>query len=329
VTRRALASILFVLAAALVVGDDGAQAQSAPAIRAPSSGALQLAALDRRIADLDAEDNADKREIESLGAKIAQQHARVVTRGRAYYRLTRAGMLPVGGGFDALVEHAMKVERMHHAVANDLATEKGLRDHATELSRTLERIARDRVALAAQRQAMDAERAQSEDDVRRQQAFDRAFATSTGAGDYVAVYGGGGAESEDPSAPAGFGSSRGRLLFPVAGRAEARAARREGTDGPGLEIRAPAGSAVRAVFAGRIAFADRYGPYGRIVIVDHGEHYYTVSGNLGALDVKVGQDVAAGERLGTVGDEGQGSMLYFEVRKGTETIAPSPWLGLP
>ena len=28
------------------------------------------------------------------------------------------------------------------------------------------------------------------------------------------------------------------------------------------------------------AFADRYGPYGRIVILDHGDHYYSVSGDL-------------------------------------------------
>ena len=85
---------------------------------------------------------------------------------------------------------------------------------------------------------------------------------------------------------------------------------------------------MRAVFAGRVAFADRYGPYGRIVILDHGDHYYTVSGNLAAIDVKVGEEVSAGERLGTVGDDGQGAMLYFEVRHGTETIAPGPWLGL-
>jgi septal ring factor EnvC (AmiA/AmiB activator) len=118
------------------------------------------------------------------------------------------------------------------------------------------------------------------------------------------------------------------LLFPVAGRAEVRAAHREGTDGPGLEIHAPVGTVVRTVFAGRVAFADRYGPYGRIVIVDHGDHYYTVSGDLDEVDVKIGQELAVGERLGTVGDDGQGAMLYFEVRHGSQTVAPGPWLGL-
>ena len=86
--------------------------------------------------------------------------------------------------------------------------------------------------------------------------------------------------------------------------------------------------AVRAVFGGRVAFADRYGPYGRLVILDHGDHYYSVSGNLASLDVKVGDEVSGGERLGTVGDEGRGPMLYFEIRHGTETLPPGGWLGL-
>jgi septal ring factor EnvC (AmiA/AmiB activator) len=162
--------------------------------------------------------------------------------------------------------------------------------------------------------------------MRRQSAFDRAFQTSTGASDYVAIYGGNGASPD--LGRSGFAASRGRLLFPVAGRAEARPARREGTSGPGIEVRAPIGTPVRAVFAGRVAFADRYGPYGRLVILDHGEHFYTVSGNLSSMDVKIGDEVSPGERIGAVGDEGQGAMLYFEIRHGTETVAPGAWLGL-
>ncbi len=64
------------------------------------------------------------------------------------------------------------------------------------------------------------------------------------------------------------------------------------------------------------------------MIVDHGDHYYTVSGNLDEIDVKIGQEVASGERIGTVGDDGQGSRLYFEVRHGSRTVAPEVWLGL-
>jgi septal ring factor EnvC (AmiA/AmiB activator) len=293
---------------------------------------VALTALDRRIADLDSEEQSDKQELARAGAQVAAAHARVVAHGRAFYKLTRAGLLPLGGGFGELVTYANQVERSRRVVAADVAAEKRLRGRSADLARALERVARDRVALASQRTSMDAARLAMEDEKRRQAAFDKAFETSVGPGSpgsgYVAVYGGGGAAISTEIPAGGFASARGRLLFPVVGRAEVRPAHREGTDGPGLEIHAAAGSVVRAVFAGRVAFADRYGPYGRIVILDHGDHYYSVSGDLDEVDVRIGQDLGAGERIGTVGDDGQGSMLYFEVRHGSQTVQPGPWLGL-
>lgn len=88
-------------------------------------------------------------------------------------------------------------------------------------------------------------------------------------------------------------------------------------------------TSVRAVFGGRVAFADEYADYGRTVILDHGEGYYTVSANLGVIEVKVGEDVAAGARLGALGAgvAGRGE-LYFEVRRGNDTLSPTEWFGL-
>lgn len=297
---------------------------------ATGTPALELAALDRKLADLEVEEKDAKKELAELGGKISEAHGRSLARGRAFYRLTRAGMLPVGGGFDELVSHALRVERSRRALANELAAEQKLRGRGGELSRALERIARERVAIAAQRSALDQQRVVSEDDARRAQAFERAFSASSGASsnEYVAVYGGNGYAPSAGGSGGGFPQAKGRLLFPLAGRSEVRPARREGTDGPGLEIRSSLGAPVRAVYAGRVAFADRYGPYGRLVIVDHGDHYYSVSGNLAGLDVKVGDEVSAGERIGSVGDEGRGPMLYFEIRHGTETLQPTPWLGI-
>jgi murein DD-endopeptidase MepM/ murein hydrolase activator NlpD len=295
---------------------------------APSDDpALAVAMLDRRIADIDFEEQTDKTELSRTATEVAVAKTRLVVHGRAFYKLTRAGLLPVGGGFEALVSHAMHVERAKRVLVADLQDEQHLDARADELGRALERLARDRVDLATQRQAMDAARLAAQDQLRRQAAFDRAFETSSGAGaDYIPVSGGAGGPIDPPTSA--FASARGRLLFPLAGRADVRPARREGTDGPGLELHAPAGTVVRAVFAGRVAFADRYGPYGRIVILDHGSHYFTVSGNLDQIDVRIGQDVSAGDRIGTVGDDGAGPMLYFEVRQGSQTVAPASWLGL-
>ena len=292
-----------------------------------SHSALALAALDRKIADLDTEEMAAKKELSEIGGRIAGARQRTLGRGRSFYKMTRAGLLPVGGGFEGWISHAMRVERNRRLLVSDMEAERKLRMRAAELAQNLERASRDRFAMANQRSAMDTARMALEEESKRQVAFDQAFAVSAGASDFVAVYSGGGSGGREATM-GGFTASRGKLLFPLSGRADTKPAHREGTDGPGLEIRAPLGSPVRAVFAGRVAFADRYGPYGRLVIVDHGEHYYTVSANLGSLEVRVGQEVAAGDRIGSVGDDGQGAMLYFEVRHRTSIVPPGPWLGL-
>ena len=115
-----------------------------PSLATPESPALALAALDRKIADLDAEEASSKKELGELGPKLAEVHGRTLSRGRAFYKLSRAGMLPVGGGFDALVTHAMRVERSRRALSNDLGEEKRLRMRGGDLARNLERVARDR-----------------------------------------------------------------------------------------------------------------------------------------------------------------------------------------
>ncbi|HSQ64297.1 MAG TPA: peptidoglycan DD-metalloendopeptidase family protein [Polyangiaceae bacterium] len=311
---------------ALAVSGDVREARNRHAEPSPTgtSNALAVAALDRKIADLDAEEQASKKELEGISPQIQTVHARAMTRARSFYKLTRAGLLPVGGGFDALLRHAMDVEHARFALERDLGEEKRLRGHGADIARSLERVAKDREALASQRSAMDAARLAMEDEKRRQAAFEQAFEGSQGGSDFVIV----GAGGPSSAAASGFAASRGRLLFPVVGKADVRPARREGADGPGLEILAAAGSVVRAIYTGHVAFADRYGAYGRIVILDHGEHFYSVSGNLGTLDVKVGDEVGAGERIGTVGDDGEGPMLYFEIRHGSQTIPPGPWLGL-
>jgi septal ring factor EnvC (AmiA/AmiB activator) len=158
-------------------------------------------------------------------------------------------------------------------------------------------------------------------------AFQRAF-ESSGPAQHTAVYGAGVGPSDPSELGTGFAAMKGRLPFPLPGRAEIRSARRSGADGPGLEMRVPRGSPVRAVYAGRVAFADTYAAYGKTVILDHGNSYYTVSANLEDVLVKAGDEVTAGTRIASVGDMGQGAMLYFEIRVGTDTVDPAEWFGI-
>jgi septal ring factor EnvC (AmiA/AmiB activator) len=114
--------------------------------------------------------------------------------------------------------------------------------------------------------------------------------------------------------------------MPIAGRAEVRRVSYLG--GPGLELEAPGGASVRSVAAGRVVFSDRNEGYGLAVILDHGDDYFSIYGQLGATDAVVGATIAAGARVGVVASQGGRGTLYFELRHEGATIDPGPFLGL-
>jgi septal ring factor EnvC (AmiA/AmiB activator) len=97
----------------------------------------------------------------------------------------------------------------------------------------------------------------------------------------------------------------------------------------GIEIGAPAGAPVKAVAPGVVRFADWFKCYGNLVILDHGDGYYTVYAHLADLRVRSGQEVPAGALLGVVADAGplEGPSLYFEVRFHKMPLDPQAWLG--
>jgi murein DD-endopeptidase MepM/ murein hydrolase activator NlpD len=92
-------------------------------------------------------------------------------------------------------------------------------------------------------------------------------------------------------------------------------------------MQAPTGTPVRAAAAGRVAFSDRQGTYGRMVIVDHGNGYTTLYGGLGAVQVQVGDTLSQGARLGAIGNDFSPPALLFEVRRGSRSLPPRAWLG--
>jgi murein DD-endopeptidase MepM/ murein hydrolase activator NlpD len=301
----------------------GAQIDPGPArVRA----ALADNDLDRLIAKLDGEEKALKAELDATGPALEITRHRMIARGRAYYRIVRAGFLPAGGGFDALVDHAARVERTRMALERDIAREADLTRRGADLADRLTRLRAERAPLDVQREAMNRARAALAQEEDRRAAFARAFETSVRP-DHLAIYGAD-LGPADLDGRAGFRALKGRLPFPIAGRAEVRKVTRRGALGPGLELAAAAGAPVRTVAAGRVAFADTYADYGLTVILDHGDRYYSIYANLGAADAKAGDQLPGGARLGTVGVASDGAKLYFELRRGAETIEPGAWFGL-
>jgi septal ring factor EnvC (AmiA/AmiB activator) len=140
-----------------------------------------------------------------------------------------------------------------------------------------------------------------------------------------------------PNAPVlSFRAQRGRLDPPVPGKLlrgfgkVIDAEYRTETFQKGVDFAVAVGEPVYAIAGGEVRFADWFRGYGRMLILDHGDGYFTVAGHLDAIDVALGQRVAAGDRVGAAGETGSlsGPRLYFEIRQGADAVDPAEWLEL-
>lgn len=136
-----------------------------------------------------------------------------------------------------------------------------------------------------------------------------------------------------PNSP--LAQMRGKLPPPVKGEITARfgTARRTegGGTGPtwkGVFFRAPEGSDVIAIAAGRVVFADWLRGFGNLLILDHGDGVLTVYGNNETLLAQVGERVEAGAVVAAVGNTGGNpdAGLYFEVRVQGRPVDPLTWV---
>jgi len=127
-----------------------------------------------------------------------------------------------------------------------------------------------------------------------------------------------------------FAGARGRLPPPVRGRVTARfGTRRQLGDlrWKGIFLATPSGREVKAVFGGRVVFADWLQGYGLLLILEHGDGYMTLYGNNEGLTRQLGDRVEAGNVIALTGNTGNiaQSGLYFEVRYQGKPKNPLRW----
>ena len=127
-----------------------------------------------------------------------------------------------------------------------------------------------------------------------------------------------------------FGKKRGSLRMPVQGTITARYGMKR-ADGPswkGIFIKTSAGTAVHSVAGGKVIFADTLRGFGKLIIIDHGDHYMTIYGNAQSLNKRVGDTVGSGETVATAGNSGENGEtgLYFELRRSGQALNPSDWI---
>lgn len=263
-------------------------------------------------------------ELAAIGPKRSTLQEQVSRHGRALYRVSRGGMLPLAGGLEAMLGHASRVERLTRVVQGELSALQGLDHKSVALRREAMEIESRLGSAEREVRALEQARVGLAQQEMAQQLFDSAFvaARAREPSDDRVSYGlsviGGSSSTEK------FADQRGNLALPVSGPSNIQDANRAESDGPGLEFASSPGAAVRAAAAGRVAFADRYGSYGQIVILDHGDRFYTVYGGLARIDVQAGDDLSKSARVGSASAD----PVYFEVRRCTRTQDARVWLGL-
>jgi septal ring factor EnvC (AmiA/AmiB activator) len=126
-----------------------------------------------------------------------------------------------------------------------------------------------------------------------------------------------------------FAHLRGKLAWPVNGHVVARfgETRAGGVKWDGVLVATERGAPVKAIYQGRVIYADWLPGLGLLTIVDHGDGYMSLYGHNERLYKAVGERVAAGDAIASAGDSGGSNRpeLYFEIRKGGKPVDPRPW----
>ena len=311
----------------------GLAADLSTARREAGAAAAAQAALEERLRGLEEESAATRRALADGMRRL--------------YREGRSRTLRLLSGAESLRDLLGRVRAARRAVERDallLARARAEREALGRARTPVAEAARTREqALARERarsRALEEERAAKgevlaalrEGGARERSALAEIEASARALEEALAGLGAAPSARAAPAAP--LTALRGRLRAPVAAPISRGFGRvvdaefRTATFRKGIDFAAPAGAPVRAVATGGVRFAGWFRGYGKMVIVDHGESYFTVYAHLDEIQVGVGDEVEAGRTLGTVGDTGSlsGPLLYFEVRHGSEPLDPARWL---
>lgn len=97
----------------------------------------------------------------------------------------------------------------------------------------------------------------------------------------------------------------------------------------GVEIRAPLDAQVRAMAAGDVVLISPLPGFEQVVLIDHGDGRFSLTGRLWRVAVGEGQTIESGDVIGRVApkaqDDGLGSTVYVELRHGERPVDPVPY----
>lgn len=98
----------------------------------------------------------------------------------------------------------------------------------------------------------------------------------------------------------------------------------------GVDLAAPEGTPIMSATDGQAVYCGDDAYYGNYIIIKHGEDKYTVYGHCKEILIEEGQDIKAGDTIGTVGSSGQstGNHLHFGIKLDGEYVDPKEYIKL-
>ena len=287
--------------------------------------------------------------------EIAAGQAYASRRLKALYKLNwigRVQLLATAGSFYDFIQRKSSLERI---LSQDEAVLEKLRADQTELESMLEQLN----AKRAEKKALEIELSQriavldNEQDKRttllkkirgrkelEQAAFKSLHQAAKALDSTLAAFQPGAAEAAAQKATGAaddnrpFETYKGLLDWPVKGKIisffgpyrdeKAKLVNFQS----GINIRAERGEPIRAVSDGYAIYSSWFKGFGNMLIIDHGNHYYTVYAHLEEVFKVKGDRIDKEEVIATVGDSGSlmGPALHFEIRHHGKPIDPLEWI---
>lgn len=127
---------------------------------------------------------------------------------------------------------------------------------------------------------------------------------------------------------------KGKLIAPVAGKLFEHFGYKNSEEfssfkNTGVFVLTEKNQKVAAIYPGRVVQKSQINGLGDFVILDHGDNYYSVYGNLKEVQVNVGDIIKMGQALAKVDQKylNFDAGLYFEIRHYSNVLNPEQWIG--
>ena len=307
---------------------------------------IRVSALSDQIEQIEDRIKEIEKEKEAIEKRLQQNRNYAATRLNAYYRMKMLGRLEITGPPDSFFDFIIKQKNMEKIVESDL-------EILSRQIRNIEKLENLKAEMDSKRQSKE----ELEDELTQQIAIKKnqsikknailneirrkkslskaAVASLEKAAERLEK------QMEklrsqhlEKESAEKFSRHKGRLSMPVKGEIISKFGTKTSGDyksftfQSGIDIKVERGEPVRSVFHGKVMFAEWFRGYGNLMIINHGENYYTLYAHLEEFFKSRGDMVDAGEVVATAGDTGsiKGLCLHFEVRYHGEPVNPLKWL---